>query len=307
MPSKPLIAGFVPCAGHAAALGYDRIVLLRPRYSRATGWALLTALAISILSICATDQARAQNAQNTVGNSTVLAEVIVTARKRSEDVRDVPISMTTLSSQEISELGARDFRELDGYIPNMVQVGLESNVSPTISIRGISSDARNSGFESGTSVYVDGVYTGRPVSWSSELVDIEDIEVLRGPQGTLFGKNTIGGALNITTRKPTDEFIGSGQVEFGNFDLLRIRGSLSGPLVAKEVFGSVSVYKTERHGFQTNVVDGKDYWNKNDYGARARLRFAPSEALEFAVELAQCAHQRPSSLQGAVPRGTLRF
>ena len=108
-----------------------------------------------------------------------IEEVTVTARKRVENVQDVPISMSVVSSAQLGQQGVADFRELDGFVPNMVQVGLDSNVSPKIAIRGISSDARNTGFESGISVYVDGVYQGRPSAWMTDLINVESFEVLR--------------------------------------------------------------------------------------------------------------------------------
>ncbi|MBS0416488.1 MAG: TonB-dependent receptor [Proteobacteria bacterium] len=249
--------------------GFMRYRLTNPTF----GLAIVTLGAFSV----ATPVLRAAESESDESPA-VLSEIIVTARKRAEDVRDVPISITTLSADQIDKMGARDFRELDGYIPNMIQVGPESNISPLVSIRGVSSDTRNAGFESGITEYIDGVYTGRPVAWSSELLDVQGLEVLKGPQGSLFGKNAIGGAINITTRKPDKDVRILGEAEIGNFDLARAAGSISGPLVDDTVFGGVSVYKTYRNGIQTNVVNGKRYWNKNDYGGRAQLRFKPNES-----------------------------
>jgi iron complex outermembrane receptor protein len=252
---------------------------MQTKRRRTASFWIVGAMATTALTGLWTESARAQSS----GDDSTLEEVVVTARRRAENVQDVPISITQVSGAQLAASGIGDFRELDGVVPNMVQTGLESNVSPTISIRGIGSDARNIGFESGVSMYVDGVYTGRPVSWMGELVDVDSIEVLRGPQGTLFGKNTIAGAINITTTKPSDKFRASGELELGDYSLVRATASLSGP-ISDKVFVGVSGFKTERDGYQKNLFDGRDLWDKNDYGGRIQLRFAPSDNLDILLE-----------------------
>lgn len=242
-----------------------------------------TILALSFSAAVASAQTGGGPAADGGQNAAGIEEVTVTARRRAENVQDVPISMSVVSSEQLGQQGVADFRELDGFVPNMVQVGLDSNVSPKIAIRGISSDARNTGFESGISVYVDGVYQGRPSAWMTDLINVERFEVLRGPQGTLFGKNTTAGAVNITTRRPGDKFEGSGEIESGDFNLFRARGTLSGPIVAGKTAFSLSGFTTKRDGFQTNLADGRTYGNKNQQGGRAQLLFTPSEALEILI------------------------
>ena len=212
--------------------------------------------------------------------------VVVTARKRTEDIQQVPISISTLSSDEITSHGAHDLRDLDYQVPNMVQPGLDSDINPTVSIRGISSDSRNIGFESGVSVYIDGVYTGRPTSYMQDLVDVDRIEVLRGPQGTLFGKNTIAGVINIVNRKPDAVTRGMASFEVGNFSLFREEGSISGPISADDTWmAGVSAYRLDRDGIQDNVFNGKDYWNEHRMGGRGQLRFHPDDKLDITLEV----------------------
>ena len=227
------------------------------------------------------EQRRVETGQ--AGNENEQHILITGARLRLENIQDVPLSITQISGDEIANVGIGDVREIDGLVPNMVQTGLDSNVTPTIFIRGIGSDARNIGFESGVSLYVNGVYSGRPFAWMTELIDVEGVEVLRGPQGTLFGKNTIAGAISIRLRRPGDELRSTVEVEAGNYDLVRARGSVSGPLT-EGVSAGLSAFRTVRDGFQTNLFNGADYWNKNDWGGRAQLRFRPTSNLDILIE-----------------------
>jgi len=154
-------------------------------------------LSVLALALAPTSQAIAQ---------LVLEEVIVTAQKRSESLQDVPISIAAMSGEKIDDVGITSLQELTQYIPN-VTVNAGSG-TPNLFIRGIGSGT-NQGFEQSVGMYIDGVYAGRgPLAAVPTTMDLERVEVLKGPQGILFGKNTIAGAINITTAKPTDEFEG---------------------------------------------------------------------------------------------------
>jgi iron complex outermembrane receptor protein len=211
-----------------------------------------------------------------------LEEIIVTAQKREQNLQSVPISITAFTQAEIVRLGTQDFRDLSDYIPNVAMPGLASNIDASLSIRGISSDTRNTGFDSGASMYVDGVFVGRSSAFITDSGDVEVFELLRGPQGTLFGKNTIAGALNVTTRNPGDQAEGSIEVQAGNFNLRRLRGWLGGPLNSDEtVSASIAAMVADRDGFQSNVSDGRDFWALDNHGARGKLRFAPNDRLDI--------------------------
>ncbi len=214
--------------------------------------------------------------------SHVLEEIIVTAQKREQNLQSVPISITAFSESDIVSRGVQDFRDLTYYIPNVLLPGLASNIDAGLSIRGISSDTRNTGFDSGASMYVDGVFIGRSSAFITDLGDVERFELLRGPQGTLFGKNTIAGAMNVTTRSPGNQAEGLIEVQAGNFDLRRLRGWLGGPLnSAGTVSASVAATVADRDGFQNNVSDGRDFWEVDNQGARGKLRFTPSDRLDI--------------------------
>jgi iron complex outermembrane receptor protein len=134
-----------------------------------------------------------------------LEEVIITAQKREQSIQDVPIAITAFGSEDLERLNASDMSDLQYSTPNLtVSSNLKS--TPRLGMRGISDFSRNPGYDNRVSVYVDGMYAGRSAASNQSTLDIERVEVLRGPQGTLFGKNTVAGAISLTTRKPTEEF-----------------------------------------------------------------------------------------------------
>ena len=142
-------------------------------------------------------------------NAAELEEIIVTAQKRAESLQDVPVSLTAISGTKISEAGLHSFGELSTYIPNLSIT--ENAVNTIIEMRGISIGA-NQSFEQSVGVFVDGIHYGKGRQIRTGLFDIEQAEVVRGPQGVLFGKNTLAGAINITTATPdTDQILGQYQ------------------------------------------------------------------------------------------------
>ncbi|HXV40683.1 MAG TPA: TonB-dependent receptor plug domain-containing protein, partial [Steroidobacteraceae bacterium] len=136
-------------------------------------------------------------------DSTHLGEIIVTAQKRAESLQDVPLAVSAVSGARIAEAGIMKIEDLKNYVPTLFMT--ETAIGNNISIRGIFSGV-NPGFEQSVGTYVDGVYRGRPQQTRAPFLDLERVEVLRGPQSILFGKNSVAGALNITTARPTEEF-----------------------------------------------------------------------------------------------------
>ena len=151
----------------------------------------------------------------------------MTARRRAESLQDVPIAITTLGAEQLERITAFSLKDIRHLIPSLHYQD-RSALQTEITIRGVGGDARNIGVESGVGMYIDGVYAGRTSAYNIDLADIAQIEVLRGPQGTLFGKNTTGGALNITTRKPDENFRAEGSLSAGNYNSVRFKGVLSG-------------------------------------------------------------------------------
>ena len=177
--------------------------------------------------------------------------VVVTAQKRTERITEVPIAISVFPSEAIDQTGIQELRELGDFIPNMV-VTQGTDFNSRILIRGVGAPSRNIGFDSRVGVYLDGVYLGQGPSVNQDLVDLERVEVLRGPQGTLFGKNTVAGAVSLVSKKPTGEFEGKGTVGFGNFNALETKLSvdfgLSDTVAAKVAFSTRT-----RDGYVKNV------------------------------------------------------
>jgi iron complex outermembrane recepter protein len=213
-----------------------------------------------------------------------IPEIIVTAQKRKEKLIDVPISITALTADQLEQSARRNVRDLQYAVPNLTTYS-QTDFSPNIIVRGFESSARNPGFESSLGIYVDGVFTGRTQSFTQDLDDVERLEVLRGPQGTLFGKNTTTGAINITTKRPGNEFEGRVKFEGGNFDYLRGGLSLSGPIVADKLAVKVSGFATRRDGFVDNVSAPEEPAANSDksHGVRTEIRFTPTDSLDIAL------------------------
>jgi iron complex outermembrane recepter protein len=198
-------------------------------------------------------------------------EVVVTARKRVERLQDVPISITVLSDQDVERVNATKLSDIRNIVPNMNINGGTGDFLNTISVRGISSTVRNAGFSSSFGIYVDGVYMGRPTNFNVELSDIERLEVLRGPQGTLFGRNTTIGAINLTTRKPTGKFGGFVEAELGNYDARIVRGSIEAPLTA-DISAKLTLANSTRDGFYRNIVNDERLEDLDRTSGRLQIR-----------------------------------
>jgi outer membrane receptor protein involved in Fe transport len=233
-----------------------------------------TALAGAVASLsiaCATGV----NAQ-----ALVLEEVIVTAQKRTESLQDVPISVATMSGSRIDDIGITSLQEITQYMPN-VTVNAGSG-TPNLFIRGIGSGT-NQGFEQSVGMYIDGVYAGRgPLAAVPTTMDLERVEVLKGPQGILFGKNTIAGAINITTNKPTDEFEGMVEAmyefEHGGQQYNMV---LNGPLT-DSLSGRLAVrHDAPGDGWWENVATGDEGPEFDNWYARGSLRWDATDDLEI--------------------------
>lgn len=215
-----------------------------------------------------------------------LEEVVVTARKRAESLQDVPISLTTFTASQLDNFGATSLIDLKNHIPGF-HYSDRGNLQTEITIRGVGGNARNVGTDSGVGLYVDGVYAGRTSAYNQDLVDIEQVEVLRGPQGTLFGKNTTGGAVNITSKKPGEDTEMDLRLRVGNYNEIRTRGSIAGKL-GEGVYGKITAATWDRDGYLDNIAGANsetgtvdDYQSQERRAARAQLRLVPSDALEM--------------------------
>jgi iron complex outermembrane receptor protein len=228
---------------------------------------LSTRIAAALAATVAPSLACAQASSGDTG----LQSVTVTAQKRPQPLQQVPLAVTVVGAQEIENRGVAGFSELLNSVPN---VTIDQSVSsqPIISVRGISSSTNNIGIESGVGVVVDDVFLGRPSAFSTQLIDVERVEVLRGSQGTLFGKNTIGGLINIVTSLPSRVFGAAADVTGGSYGLRQVRGFVTGPM-GDSLAGKVSFTGRQRDGWVTNRTPGAaDFMSENFGGVRAQVR-----------------------------------
>ena len=228
----------------------------------------------------------------TLSPSRLSEAVVVTARRVEEAAQDVPIPLSVVDGKLAENAGAFNVNRLKELIPT-VQFYSTNPRNSAINIRGLGAPfgLTNDGLEPGVGLYIDGVFYARPASATLDFLDVERIEVLRGPQGTLFGKNTTAGAINVTTRKPA--FARSTDVEFnfGDRDFVQLKASVTGPL-AKKVAGRLSFSGTQRDGTVRNVTTGAAVNNLDNLGARGQVLFAPSDTLAVTAEFDHT-RQRP--------------
>ena len=221
-----------------------------------------------------------------------LNEISVTARRRNEKIQNVPIAISVVRGSVIEDAGAFNVNRVKELIPT-VQLYSSNPRNTTLNIRGLGSTfgLTNDGIDPGVGFYLDGVYYARPAATTLDFVDVEQIEVLRGPQGTLFGKNTTAGALNITTRKPSFTPGASAEVSYGNYGYIQAKASVTGAITSK-LAGRIAFSGTQRDGTIYNVSSLKYVNDINNIGARAQLLYKPSENVNITLT-GDASKQRP--------------
>lgn len=209
----------------------------------------------------------------------VLEEVVVTAQKRAERTQDIPIAVSALNETALRDSGFDSVSDLGQMVPSL-QFG---NFGPVafVAVRGIGMENTTAGGDPGVAMHLDGVYIGRPVGTLFTAFDTERVEVLRGPQGTLYGRNATGGSINLITRKPDEEFGGEVETTVGDYNLRRVRGSLNIP-ISDTVKGRIVAFNEDRDGFTSNsVLGGTEANDADSYGARGHLQFDISDTSSF--------------------------
>ncbi|MDH4284641.1 MAG: TonB-dependent receptor, partial [Gallionellaceae bacterium] len=212
---------------------------------------------------------------------TVLDEVVVTAQKRSQPIEEVPISLTVLDRKTLDDSRAATLTEMQQLAPNFV-LG-KSGFCNTITLRGVGGGGRNIGFDTRTGVYLDGVYMGQAQALDLPLYDVEQVEVLNGPQGHLYGRNTVSGAINITTRPPKAKAENSFRALAGNHNTREGFANVSGPLSDK-LLGKFSLGYEGRDGFTTNLFNNQKLDDLKRYSTRGQLAIQANDQL--VIELA---------------------
>ena len=210
-------------------------------------------------------------------------EIVVTARKREENVQEVPVAVTVVTADKLEEAAAADISELQTQVPNLaVYQGRNQSTTLTAFLRGIGQADPLWGVDPGVGLYMDDVYMARPQGALLDVFDVERIEVLRGPQGTLYGKNTIGGAIKYVSKPLTDDLEARAALTVGEYNTLDIRGSLSGALVPGKVRGKIAFASLNRDGYGTNLFTGRDVSDRKTIAARASLDWLLSEKTKIA-------------------------
>lgn len=224
--------------------------------------------------------------------ASALNSIVVSSRRRKEQVQNIPIPISVVSGATAAEAGAFNVNRLKELVPT-VQLYSSNPRNTTLNIRGLGSTfgLTNDGIDPGVGFYVDGVYYARPAATTLDFIDIERIEVLRGPQGTLFGKNTTAGAFNITTAKPEFTFGGKAELSYGNFGFVQAKASVTGAL-SKQVATRFSFSGTQRDGLIYNVATQKHTNDLNNLGAKTQFLYQPNNRVSLLLS-SDFSRQRP--------------
>jgi iron complex outermembrane receptor protein len=257
-------------------------------------WAMLPALMLVATA------AHGQSA--TVGESETLQEIIVTAQKRVEDVQQVPIAITAINSDTLQQRGVTSLSQLSNIAPNVnLDAGTPFSGSDTVLsayIRGIGQDDFAFNLDPGVGVYVDGVFLARSVGANTSMLDVDRVEILKGPQGTLFGRNSIGGAISIVTRDPGTEFSAKGEVTTGSFNRFDTKLSFDVPLISDKLLSTISFSSQQQEGWQRVIP----YVQNNAGGTGAGIPDCTTPTCPYVVDAPQqfpaAGYQSASTLGG---------
>ena len=229
---------------------------------------LLTSVAGIAASLCMPSVARAEVED---------APITVTAIKRETTLQGTPLAVSVTSGETIERAQIRDLKDLSSVVPSLRVNTLQSSANTNFIIRGFGNGANNAGIEPSVGLFVDGVYRSRSAAMITDLPDVERIEVLRGPQSTLFGKNASAGIISITTKKPQFELGGSVEASYGNFNALVLKGVVTGPL-SETVAASLSGSFNRRDGTVRDLSTGKRTDERHRWSVRGQLLWEPNDA-----------------------------
>lgn len=251
----------------------------------------LAALAIALLAGATAAEAQTQPASTQSApaappatQASGIEDIIVTANRHTENVQSVPLSITALPAEEILHERIQSTSDLGRIVPTITDAGLPAVSGGGLTIRGIRGNDRSAGADPPNALFVDGVYYGRPEDGDSLLFDLERIEVLRGTQGTLFGKNVVGGAINATTRAPSDHLRALVIATYGNYNRIEGQALVSGPLIEDRLLGSLAVQTSSADGYVHNVTTGNDLMGTSRNAVKARLDFKPSPTFTSSLQ-----------------------
>lgn len=246
--------------------------------NRAVRTAMLSTISITSfgLGTVAYAQDEAPQAEEATEDENV---IIVTATKREQTLQDVPISVSVTSAETIERSQVRDLIDLQTLVPSLKVGQLQSSANTNFIIRGFGNGANNAGIEPSVGVFIDGVYRSRSAAQIGDLANIQRVEVLRGPQSTLFGKNASAGIISIVTKAPQFEFGGGAEISYGNYDAIVARANVTGPIADTLAFSIEGNYN-KRDGYITVVNRGAKSNDRDRWGVRGQLLWEPSDAVK---------------------------
>ena len=211
----------------------------------------------------------------------LLEEVVVTARKREEPLQEVPVAVSAFSSEAVESLGIRNMRDIDGLVPGLHLGGGGNGLKGdgNAYIRGVGQRETRVTVDSGVGIYLDDIYIARSSGALLDAVDIESVQVLRGPQGTLFGKNTTGGAILYQSKKPTEDFSADARITLGNLDKRDLSLAVNAPLIDNKLLSRWTIAGVQQDGYAHNGIDDSDWSDNNRQIAIGQLRWLPSDSV----------------------------
>ncbi|MEM7431174.1 MAG: TonB-dependent receptor [Pseudomonadota bacterium] len=213
----------------------------------------------------------------------VFEEIVVLAQKREQNIMEVPVAVSALSGTQLVDAGIKDVFDLQQNVPNLIIGQSQTATTTNFAIRGIGSTSNNFGVESSVGLYVDGVYRSRQSSLINEMIDVEFIEVLRGPQGTLFGKNTAAGAIQVRTVAPSQDRDAFVDVTAGDLGLIRVSGAANIPVNDNLAFRG-TIFSSQRDGYVDDIALGDDVYNDRDrLGVRLQMLYEPNDDANLRV------------------------
>ena len=225
-------------------------------------------------------------AADTKTDTIAIEEITVTARRRNESIEDTPISVTAVNTAALEAKATVNIGDLNGAMPNVLITQQSSGAAASdISIRGLTFADVEKSFDPTVAVVVDGVFLGTSTGSYLDFFDIADLEVLRGPQGTLFGRNTIGGVINVTRSRPTGEFGAKVEVSYGNYDTRTERAVLNAPLVKDILAAKLFFFNTETAGYYRDAITGSDTGGDHNQNFGASFLLTPGDGFDALLTL----------------------
>lgn len=249
------------------------------RGRRITGTSFLL---LSGVALAATPESA--RAQQTAAEDDGLQEIVVTAQKRAQNLQDVPVAITVLTADKLEKLDVRDVQDLPNLTPGLQIKTSDASANPKIFIRGVGLNDFNANATGAVGIYLDGVYVASPLAQLGQFFDLERVEVLKGPQGTLYGRNSTGGAINVTTRQPSFDSSMDGSLEYGRFNSVKVESGVGGAVVpGKLAIRIAGVYERD-DGDTFNRYTDSNVNAVNRWAGRMSLLFTPSDDLDVTVQ-----------------------